>query len=120
MDARELRISNFIYRNAGDEDVIVEVSYLSEFRINSMNESFFHPILLTEEWLLSLGFTETILDLGIKTGEFYKGRIGLLWIPGSTEFQLKYGTAITQLTVKYVHKLQNVYYELENKELTRK
>lgn len=64
---------------------------------------YLQPIPLTEEWLLKFGYNEEDLS----QGKIIKGING--------------GYIITNLSNKeifYVHKLQNIHYELKDKELT--
>ena len=78
--------------------------YYAVFRNGSIkcHVSYLQPIPLTEEWLLRFGYTEKDLS----QGKIIKGRNG--------------GYIITTLSNKeifYVHKLQNLYYELKDNEL---
>lgn len=121
MTAQELRIGNLVKRRywnpypnnekfelqickivaLGKEiAIVVDLNGKSELKIFYSD---LQPIPLTEEWLLKFGYNEEDLS----QGKIIKGING--------------GYIITNLSNKeifYVHKLQNIHYELKDKELT--
>lgn len=50
MDAKDLRIGNYIY-NIGDALTIVDVDIMHDISIQSKTSPRYYPITLTEEWL---------------------------------------------------------------------
>ena len=108
LKAKELRIGNYL----NYQGKIIKVEGIHNRTIYHSDRQFdqvgvekyitFEPIPLTEEWLLRFGYTEKDLS----QGKIIKGRNG--------------GYIITTLSNKeifYVHKLQNLYYELKDNEL---
>lgn len=122
MNANELRIGNLIkYISTGKiEEVKDIITYdKRQANINNVNISDCEPIELTEEWLIKFGFqygfgkTEK-LYLSIPCIEFY------LW--GNKIDNFSSCTLIinksNEITIKYVHQLQNLYFALTETELT--
>ena len=144
MDARELRIGNYIqyFGNVAQVEGIVNESNGFGLQLNggdfaSINSNSLEPIPLTEEWLLKFGFTsegegcEAWLDL---KNEIENNKVQLrTWINFEC-FQEYNGTAFFMLEnyegddyttiiprkFKYVHQLQNLYFALTREELTIK
>ena len=113
MEARELRIGNYIYDN--------EVGLKGEFRVcagdiktidDNQKEFDYSALPLTEEWLLKFGFTEY--------GEWFSND----WFYNGLNVSLKHKkTTIgnreeTEIEhTKHVHQLQNLYFALTGEEL---
>ena len=118
IDARELRIGNFVNTHRHDYAPSLEVvKSIDELGINyssihghdgvfsdPINDDFtVVPIPLTEGWLLEFGINEIIkLDIGI-------------WNNGDAIY-LMYGNE-RSVSLKYVHQLQNLYFALTGEEL---
>lgn len=129
INLNELRIGNYVsalgmathkvtYIDSENEYIACE-----EFSERPISE--FEPILLTEEWLVKLGFDlinegYLCLDCGIsvnfkfkKDGSLLKGQI----------MQMRFGVGYTNSRndrIKYVHQLQNLFFALTGEELTIK
>ncbi len=79
------------------------------------------PIVLTKEWAKDFGFD--VVDMG-DHWEFNKGDFQLIQIKVPmtgkelTPVYVLHSKKSKHIKVPYVHKLQNLYYELENEELT--
>jgi len=116
MTSKDFRIGNYILYD-GKLDRI-DIRYALAFENEFMNG--IKPIPLTEQWLLDFGFEEkTIQELNDIHYEFDCMWIYLLkdffeieLIVGDERFNL-----LTQF--KYVHQLQNLYFALTGKELTK-
>lgn len=127
MDARELRIGNLIFDK--NEITVFGVANTENGEMIwydkeggfwlFINETL--PIPLTEEWLLKFGFEVNqgaskrldaiVYDFkGLRLKKF-NGRM--------SKFFIEWGTG-TRTYIVYVHKLQNVFYELNYEELEPK
>lgn len=124
MKANELRIGNWVQ----DEDDIIQYVYrlwvdgaeLSEDENGGddldYTEDEIFGIPLTEEWLLKFGFEK--ID-----GDYY---INEYIASFEADHPLWFGKEgccqqdTIKDNIKYVHQLQNLYFDLTNKELTRK
>ena len=110
MKANELRIGNLILK----EGEIITVSSFTLYNVERDEEAF-EPIVLTEKWLLKLGFEWDI---------FYQGYTDGNWVikPNDEKgYRLSYGKRkydVIVWTIQYVHQLQNLYFALTGKELT--
>lgn len=109
MEATELRIGNYIYRDLGS--VCFDEHEVTSHTIHYFSDEESKPIPLTEEWLLKLGFYEsTVFHLmGFKIGydgdDFVNGCFSVMY---KGQFLLK---------IKYVHTLQNLFFLIKGKEL---
>jgi hypothetical protein len=126
MKASDLRIGNWIIDYEAEPNKTIywqveTIEYLNttlgvRFRNKSSwtCEEFIEPIPLTEEWLLKFGGRKTIVEdypiyfVNPFDIEFYKNESVVL-ISGNTEVK-----------IKYVHQLQNLYFALTGEELTFK
>ena len=110
MEARELRIGNFV------STPHAEVYECDSLAINHVQygKPTVNPIPLTEEWLLKFGFEKMT-----KGYCFHNGSFGLFfdnWI-------LQLETPVTSIElnhIKFVHQYQNLYFALTGEELTIK
>ena len=105
MKANELRIGNYVYDTLGKVNKIdlEAITYIVKEPHNQVK-----PIPLTEEWLLKF-------DMELISKITYSPKEGLLRLSnGDTK-----GTLLIP-HIKYVHQLQNIYFELTGKELTFK
>jgi len=112
INVNELRIGNwFIPCLFDDEQLEPRPLKARDFFALSENPNWGKPITLTEEWLLKFGFEQDkkykywriggfVLNLK-EDGRYYLWHIGIF-------------------PLDYVHQLQNLYFELERKELTIK
>ena len=119
MKANELRIGNLIlfYKD------VIEINYINKTHIGYGKGNFapisfnnFEPIPLTEEWLIKLGFEkkQRLYVLSFLRVEINK------YINGKWEYTLLFNDIKKIKEIKYVHKLQNLYFELTGEELTIK
>jgi len=95
-----------------DNDISIEV----DDEIIDISENNVEPIILTEEWLLKLGFFK-------HNGEnrFELKNIGVVLLENNccVDMYDLYNEIISSLTlIKYVHQLQNLYFCLTASELT--
>lgn len=126
LTAVELRIGNLIQT---DYEGVMEVVNINSERIEYIDAkklnyraigrfelAFVEPIPLTEEWLLEFGFIpnkyqdEFSLDLITLDCEYTDKGI----------FNLSIGEFKSEIEIKHLHQLQNIYFALTNKELTIK
>lgn len=116
MDAKQLRIGNYVYREnsklINQKDDVYQIE-----NVNLQSALKYDPIPLTEEWLLKFGFYKiSFSDYG---HENLKGFIFGL----SNTFE-----GITDIiardleinAIQYIHQLQNLYFALTEEELTIK
>ena len=102
MNANELRIGNLLENWYGDNYFEVTIE---DLQIIYNGKSKAKPILLTEEWLLKFGFKK------VAENDFILGKYSLYYL-------LYYdGYRVSEITPKYVHQLQNLYFALTGKEL---
>lgn len=108
MTARELRIGNWYNWRGGDapDEGYNEQLLLNDYAELEKKPQRFRPIPLTEEWLLKFGFRSDGGDL------FEKSDIALFF-----SLDKFYKLDGFDLSVKYVHQLQNLYFALIGKEL---
>jgi hypothetical protein len=103
MKANELRIGNYVYDTLGKVN-----TYIVKEPHNQVK-----PIPLTEEWLLKFGFERSGL-YNVKDEVYVYDEYGL------TDTGFEYRFNYTQIKLKYVNQLQNLYFALTGKELTFK
>lgn len=122
INVNELRIGNKLEWNKQEFNVC---------RIFNQNEgvenenwtkpcSELHPIPLTEEWLVKMGFEYSVSTVSYSI--FFDDYNGVLRIkPIGTELNVwmkRNNRTIRLVEVKYVHQLQNLYFTLTGEELT--
>jgi hypothetical protein len=118
MEASELRIGNVIMYHGS----IAFITSLGEFGLTAINKEVtinclynamhLFPIPITEEIFLRAGFEKNEYD------ELILGNIGFGEVGGDlNQFQLILGKRCQPIIIKYVHKLQNIYFELKGEEL---
>jgi hypothetical protein len=106
MKSTELRIGNYVFDNLGGTLKIKGLNIDSDL-------SHIQPILITEDWLIKLGFekqmawTFRIHISGNHYLIYYLGEKG--WSIGNKSY--------SDFNCEYVHQLQNLYFALTNKEL---
>jgi hypothetical protein len=111
INAADLRIGNLV--QVGNEIEKLELVDFADMYENS-TLIHYHPIPLTEEWLLKLGFQKLydnyyLLYVGSFKINYYYNFSGSTW---------KFMLEEELLDIKSVHELQNLYYSLTKKELT--
>ncbi len=121
IEAKELRIGNLV-SNIGqglirvlsiDEDNIYGKGVYSSDYSKIRELSHTYGIVLTEEWMLNLGFSKKINEEDFDywvNGDFDRD---FLW-QHSEGFCYNFGKGYD---LKYVHQLQNLFFALTNKEL---
>jgi hypothetical protein len=125
IQANELRIGNLVTINKTalhfDGSGKDETFCISEIKEGVLQFKGFHagehyssiePIPLMEEWILKFGFKQSIPKTKIFS-------LGSFWIRHYGEEIGIYETR-NHKKIEYVHKLQNIYFELTDKELTIK
>ncbi|KAA0126458.1 hypothetical protein FY557_17565 [Chryseobacterium sp. SN22] len=130
MDAKELRIGNYVYYNGchsiittiGKKSVIIELgtvikehSAYTESQNPNLDE--IAGILLTEEWLLDFDYINTIENY------WSNGILEIRYDNDNKHFYYEYLISSGRseiLVLQYVHQFQNLYFALTGKELTLK
>jgi len=110
MIANEIRIGNLVQ----DEEGVFPITK-TFFTLLDINLKDTNPIPLTEEWLLKFGYENN--------DEFYKNifrKEGSAFSVFINNGKISLGIGIITIEVEYLHKFQNLLFELENKELTLK
>lgn len=113
MEAKELRIGNYVYEQSGKLVVNRDSIYKVE-NVNIQSAHKYEPIPITEEWLLK--FSAIVSD----------GRFGKFYTINFIEFHTSESGEICfcwdgfMKEIKNVHQLQNLYFALTNEELTVK
>jgi hypothetical protein len=99
MEKSDLRIGNFVSLKGDIEELQL-----------GFHAKDYKPLRINEEWLNELGFKNGILKTGrnVYTLKLIKGR--------KTLFQFSKNKSSKKI-IKYVHELQNIYFETTNKEL---
>lgn len=124
--SNELRICNVYNRKHGKgwTETIIDEMLMAEIFGQSMEYALddFEPIPLTEEWFLRLGFTFKTEELGVK---FYETQVGIdfLCFSKNGHWNINSGKSHWYMdrnfqSPKYVHQLQNLYYDLTGVELS--
>ena len=139
MEAQELRIGNLVYAKTTShhKDAICSITGLTHKGIyvkygnGHIIPTNIEPILLTEEWLLQIGFVyqeeNQWFELNVIKEDLDKDIYGLsinslgesncipaIWIGNLTE-NISFDVADCKCT--YVHQIQNLYFALTGKEL---
>ena len=129
INPKELRLGNYIKRLScprASEPEIIQVEAICDDMIN-MGDCFndglceleyYEPIPLTEEWLLSCGFSKKSKDSSI----FLKEEDDFTYMFLGDNFSRHYKHQklfefVYLATIEYVHQLQNFYWCLNGKEL---
>jgi len=121
MDAKELRIGNFVHasiKSGKGRTVIHTITAINISNIDCGIGSFnFEPIPLTEEWLLKFGFIYRGIYYHFPNHDIFK----LEQYKNKNAYWLRYyNEDIDCVRINYVHQLQNLYFALTNTELTLK
>jgi hypothetical protein len=126
MDARELRIGNIIKDDRKAQDWRFATHRIISDLASNPNIELYHPVPLTEEWLIKFGFRPhprggfyTIIhnSPGIEAVIQWKqnGYLGIETAQG-LDGELTNHTQLPVL-IKHVHQLQNLYFALTGEEL---
>lgn len=117
MNANELRIGNWV-----DVSGEIQVSLLDLSNIYNWKERYrgyatcpYRPIPLTEEWLVKFGFE---IRESHTTDRFWKN--DFLFKDGKLYIHFSMDEGDFYVECKYVHQLQNLYFDLTGEELTIK
>lgn len=116
MEAKELRIGNYVYCGlASSVDGIIKIENFSEI-INYAEA--YEPIKLTEEWLLKFCFSlfgENATDSKSPDDWYWVSKKGNFPSIGNINWNIY--NANSNIKCKYVHQLQNLYFALTGEEL---
>ena len=118
MEAKELRIGNFINHNNGFfvGPFTVNSIHISDLERDNAYAKEYEPIPLTEEWLVTLGFeyrTDTGFD-GWYSNPILGESIRIFEVENKW---YKYSSA--HIVIKHVHQIQNLYFALTGEELNK-
>jgi hypothetical protein len=127
MKASELRIGNYILFS--EDNTIFEVGSIEEkgFTVQNKEETTwieayeFDPIPLTEEWLIKFGFSREVKvgsEMGTDGVEFRVYHFDVLTFNTNHGWWYKV-QRINDTPLEYVHQLQNFYFAIKGKELTK-
>jgi len=120
MKPEELKIGNYVY-DEGKVEKISANAFWAYIEYNcDFDELGLNPIPLTEQWLIDFGFESTEISSNIISwynhsmaiNTYSKSKVDYYWLRG-------YQNNVSN-HIKYVHQLQNLYYALTGKELTKK
>lgn len=119
MKENELRIGNFVHYQINDEfderkqwNEIIKISYIDFETL----DQYYSPIEITESWLLEFGFEKD------GPGWYWLNevnritKIGFAYEINNQIFEFEE----LQISIKYVHELQNLYFALTGKEFEMK
>lgn len=118
MEAKELRIGNYVNKDGNIERVCQGVIAYMAVHEDNHNEERFKPIQLTEEWLLKFGFKHIIEHI-YKLKNFtihYFVNYPLIKINLENDEYKEVNVSIP-IKIIYVHQLQNLYFALTGEEL---
>lgn len=121
LDVKELMIGNFIYWDIPEKiGIDHRVVSIMDNSINTIPISFsdnlknYKPIPLTEDWLLGFGFEKKSLHNFNNDFYFVKNR---LFFCEYTHEKICYENRALDISIKYVHQWQNLYFMLTGKYL---
>ena len=110
MEANELRIGNVVYYISTKKELLTHLIDLPTLkRIEKGNKyNIFKPIPLTEEILLKCGYIK-------QEGRYFLCTDAIMQLERYIDESIYH--SILAIEVKYLHQLQNLYFELTGKEL---
>lgn len=116
MKATELRIGNILQTKKGKLKTITakDIELYAKIDAGDEYEQLLFPIELTDNLLLKFGFKSKAVNSVIPP-YFKKGKIDVL---RSEKGFYHINCGIIQVKLKYAHRLQNIHFELTEKELT--
>lgn len=119
MKATELRIGNYVYSiTCNGEKVIDKVNHVDQQGVIASGIGWMEqePIPLTEQWLKDFGFEEIGIVMRMSITHFLE----LCWFKEDGLKIQTIGSGFTECAnCKYVHQLQNLYFDLAGKELIK-
>ena len=103
MKANELRIGNYVNDSIG----LITIGLNGNIKFADA----YHPIPLTEEWLVKFGFEKTTKWNNVQhtKGILQIRNLYILFVKGRNQ---------SWINLKHVHQLQNLYFALTGEELT--
>lgn len=120
MNTQELRIGNYALINGNPEKVTGVILYGLYFYFGYCpnNDQLIKPIEITEKWLLNFGFEKEDENsfLSFKTKSNYRMRIKKV-ISGEYEYFIWQYSPYSELKIRYVHRLQNLFFIITGEEL---
>ena len=103
MESRELRTGNYVR--------VINDTVREYFIVQDTNQShFFEPIPLAEEWLVKMGFKKFVTS-----DKYHTYALGVINVNDNIVYVSELGFLNH---IKYVHQLQNLYFDLTGEELT--
>lgn len=126
MKANELRLGNLVNHENSDYDQPSEIvkvdlgilEYIQENGDAKEKYLMYHPIPLTEEWLIKFGFEKRFVDEESIRAWVYELKEFKLVGMGFSNSEMSF-TFMTR-KIKSVHQLQDLYFALTGEELTIK
>jgi hypothetical protein len=117
MDAKELRVGNWVIDGDGDENQVEEICPYScgknDFRWDWLKSV--EPIPLTEEWLVRFGFKDNNYTFDLMAN---RKKLSFGWYARVVSSGVRRGFSMGKYKhIKHVHQLQNLYFALTGKEL---
>ena len=113
MDARELRIGNWVVKSNLDQSIDKDYQ-MKAHDFKEWHNSQYEPIFLTEDWLVKFGFEEHGMAIRKDVTTFLE----LCWIKGDSFRLQTIESGFTEsANCQYVHSLQNLYFSLCGEEL---
>lgn len=110
MEAKELRIGNYLYYK--DKPTAIEVHEIET--IEERQDHSYKPIPLTEEWLLKFGFEHKRTE---KADNYYLDHFRITFTDKKNIYIVYANSLSFKYNKYYVHQLQNLYFALTGEEL---
>lgn len=111
MKANELRIGNWvnyrIYDKLDNPQEYFDLSQVDAIDLQTLDNHYYQPIPITEEWLVKLGFINWDINAWINKISLHK-QDGVYW---------HHSYSGHEICLEYVHQLQNLYFALTGEEL---
>lgn len=118
MEANELRIGNYVLHPSNEEIVLTIDRNSFQYNRGLANIEDFRPIIITKERLLKLGFKKQY-SKAFDIYDIYRVYIDEnkieFWILDRDYVEIIYCKVST---IKYIHQLQNLIFDITGKELT--
>lgn len=110
LSSKDVMVSNWVMRDSQPEGFQIDESSFLKMETHE-----YLPIPLTGQWLKSFGFE---IDTPFENSRpiYYKDGFYVDW---DTLQPIDSGYDIAKVEIKYVHQLQNLYFALTGKELTK-
>jgi len=123
MEAKEFRIGNWIYMSTEDAKYVksnllgqVKWKHIRNIEEQGAEKCGYRPIILTEEWLLKLGFRKIkLLGYDQHFSYLHAGLYSGVTALYNSDFSILLDGVARG--IKYVHQLQNLYFALTGEEL---